>query len=440
MEIKSFKGGLDLPHNKSFTEGKPITHISLPTEIVIPLSQHTGAPCEPVVKVGDKVKAGQKVGESDKFVSAPVHTSLSGRVKAIEKRPSITGQMVESIVIQVDKEQKDMELADTGVDLQKVTREEILAAVKEAGIVGMGGATFPVSVKLSPPPDKPVDTLLINGCECEPFLTCDHRMMLEKSEELLEGIKLLMKVLDVKKCFVCIEDNKEDAITALQEKNEDSRITLVRMPTRYPQGSEKHLIKVVLDRTVPSGGLPFDVGALVQNVSTTVAIYEAVKYGKPLIERVVTVTGTNIGEPKNILTKIGTPLQHLIEECGGILKEPAKVVVGGPMTGKAQRTLDVPVVKGTTGVVVLPVTAKAETTYSDCVRCGKCVEHCPMFLYPNELGIYAEVEMYAAAEKWDAMDCIECGICACVCPSNRPLVMFIQRAKGAIQAMRQVSA
>lgn len=432
MEVKQFFGGLNIPHYKSFTESKPIKEASLPEEIVIPLLQHTGAPNEPLVKVGDKVKAGQKIGSSESFVSAPVHASLSGTVKAIEPRPFMTGQMVESIVIEVSKDQDVLELVDNNLD--NVTKEDIVKAVKEAGVVGMGGAAFPTAVKLSPPPDKNIDALIINGCECEPYLTCDHRIMLEKPKELLEGVKLLMKMLDVEKTYVCIEDNKDDAIEAVRQENDDPRIVLLRMPTKYPQGSEKHLVKAALDREIPSGGLPFDVGTLIQNVGTCVAIYEAVKYGKPLIERVVAVTGQNLKDPQNLMVKIGTPLSHLIAECGGILEEPAKVVVGGPMTGRAQDTLEVPVVKGTTGVVVLPPDmALEDMDYADCVRCCKCVEHCPMLLYPNQISIFCEAVMVEEATEWNTMDCIECGICSYVCPSKRPITQLVQSMKPLIR-------
>lgn len=434
MEVKQFFGGIHVPHYKSFTEHKAIKEASLPEEIIIPLLQHTGAPNEPLVKVGDKVKAGQKIGATDKFVSAPVHASLSGTVTAIEPRPFSTGQMIDSIVIAVDKNQDKLELANN--DLDKVSKEDIVNAVKEAGIVGMGGAAFPTAIKLSPPPDKTVDALIINGCECEPYLTCDHRLMLEKPAELLQGIKLLMKMLSVEKAYLCIEDNKDDAIEAVRQENDDPNIVLLRMPTKYPQGSEKHLVKAALDREIPSGGLPFDVGALIQNVGTCVAIYEAVKYNKPLIERVVAVTGQNLKDPQNLMVKIGTPLAHVIDECGGIVEEPAKVVVGGPMTGRAQETLNVPVVKGTTGVVVLPPDmALEDMEYSDCVRCCKCVEHCPMLLYPNQISIYCEAGMIEDALEWNTMDCIECGICAYVCPSKRPITQLVQRTKPLIREL-----
>ncbi|MDY6827155.1 MAG: electron transport complex subunit RsxC [Bacillota bacterium] len=435
MEVKKFTGGIRIPHYKSFTEHKEIKKASLPGELVIPLLQHTGAPNEPLVKVGDKVKAGQKIGATDKFVSAPIHASLSGTVTAIEPRPYLTGQKVNSIVIAVDEKQDELELAD--IDVGTVTKEEMVKAIKEAGIVGMGGAAFPTAVKLSPPPDKEIDALIINGCECEPFLTCDHRLMLEKPEELLQGIELIMKMLSVDKAYLCIEDNKDDAIETVRQKNTNPQIVLLRMPTKYPQGSEKHLVKATLDREIPSGGLPFDVGAIIQNVGTCVAIYEAVRYKKPLIERVVAVTGQNLKDPQNLMVKIGTPIGHLIEECGGIVEELAKVVIGGPMTGKAQESLDVPVVKGTTGVIVLPPDMAIEDMeYHDCVRCCKCVEHCPMLLYPNQLSIFCEAYMIEEAAEWNALDCIECGICAYVCPSKRPTVQLIQRTKPLIREIQ----
>ncbi len=435
MEVKAFFGGINVPHFKSFSEKQAIKDIELPQQLIIPLSQHIGAPCQPLVKEGARVKAGQKIGDSDSFVSAPVHASLAGTVRSIEEKKIHSGEKVQCIVIDVNKKQESIEYADN--DLEKVSKEEIIKAVKEAGIVGMGGAAFPTAVKIQPPPDKPVDALILNGCECEPYLTCDHRIMLEKAEELLQGVKLLQKVLDVKKAYICIEDNKQDAITELSEKNDDPGIVIMKTPTKYPQGAEKQLIKATLDREVPPGGLPFDVGALVQNVGTAVAVYEAVKYNKPLVERVVTVTGQNIAEPGNIMVKIGTPLEHLLNECGGIKEEPAKVVMGGPMTGVAQEDLEVPVVKGITGVTVLPpAMAFAELEYSECVRCGKCVEDCPMLLYPNQISIYAEAGMYEQAKKWNTMDCIECGICAYVCPAQRPIVKFVQQAKPRIQNLQ----
>jgi len=434
VEVKQFLGGINIPHYKSFSEHKAIKETSLPDEIVIPLSQHTGAPNEPLVKVGDKVKAGQKIGATDKFVSAPVHASLSGTVTAIEPRPFMLGDMVDSIVIAVDKDQVSVEYIEN--DLEKMSSDDIRAAVKEAGVVGMGGAAFPTSVKLSPPPDKKVDVLIINGCECEPYLTCDHRIMLEQPKELLEGTKLLMRVLEIEQAYICIEDNKEDAIEAVRQENNDPRIVLLKMPTKYPQGSEKHLVKAAVDREIPSGGLPFDVGTLIQNVGTCVAVYEAARYNKPLIERVVAVTGQNIKEPENLMVKIGTKLSHIIDECGGIVEEPAKVVVGGPMTGRSQETLEVPVVKGTTGVVVLPPDMAIEDMdYSDCVRCCKCVAHCPMLLYPNQISIYCEAVMVEEADQWNTMDCIECGICAYVCPSKRPITQLVQRTKPLIREL-----
>lgn len=435
MEVKAFKGGISVPHFKRFSEKKAIRAAKQPQEIIIPMIQHIGAPCQPLVKVGDKVAAGQKIGESDAFVSAAVHASLSGVVKAIEKRLTHSGQLVESIVIDVEREQKPPAYKER--DVKKASKKDILARIKEAGIVGMGGAAFPTFVKLQPPEDKKIDALIINGCECEPFLTCDHRIMLEMPEQLLAGVRLIMKVLDVKTAYICIEDNKKDALKLLQEKNKDQNIKIMRTPTKYPQGSEKQLIKAALNREVPSGGLPFDVGVIVQNVGTAVSVYEACKYQKPLIERVVTITGQNIAEPANLMVKIGTKVSDLIAECGGLIKEPAKVIMGGPMTGVAQTDLAIPVVKGITGITVLPPgMVFTDDDYEICVRCGKCIEGCPMLLYPNQISIYCEVGMIERAERYNTTDCVECGICSYVCPSKRPIVHLIQKTKPKIQKLQ----
>ncbi|MCK8826185.1 electron transport complex subunit RsxC [Natroniella acetigena] len=422
-----FQGGVHLPYNKELAKGKPITEVSLPQEIVIPLSQHIGAPCEPLVEVGDKVKAGQKIGDSSQFVSAPVHASLAGTVEAIEPRPTSSGK-VESIVIKVEQNQEGISYQQKR-DVTKVNKGEIIKAVKEAGIVGMGGASFPTSVKLSPPEDKPIDTILINGCECEPYLTCDHRMMLEQGEELIAGVKLLLKVVGAKKCCIGIEDNKPDAINHLKKLADDSRIEVQAVPTEYPQGSEKQLIKTAFDKEVPSGALPFEVGVLVQNIGTAIAVYEAVAYDKPLMERVVTVTGQNIKNPANLLVKVGTSVRHLIKECGGFIENETKVVLGGPMTGTALSNLSAPITKGGNGVIALPSRMVKGSGDLPCMRCGSCVEKCPMQLYPNKLSILVEENDYNQVENLGPLDCVECGICSYVCPSKRPVVQQIKKAK-----------
>ncbi|MEW6082036.1 MAG: electron transport complex subunit RsxC [Bacillota bacterium] len=436
MSAKTFQAGIHPPTCKEASGGKEIQEIALPEEVVIPLHQHTGAPCDPLVKVGDTVLAGQKVGDTGAFVSAPVHASVAGTVKAVEPRPYFTGTQVNSVVIAVAEEQNTADLPP-GKSVEEATPDDIKKAVREAGIVGMGGAAFPTAVKLSPPADKPIESVIINGGECEPFLTCDHRNMLEMAEEMVQGARLLLKAVGASRCYFGIEGNKPDAIALISEKVAGMEgMEVVPLECKYPQGAEKQLIKAVLDREVPPGKLPMEVGALVQNVGTTIAVFQAVTQGKPLIERALTVSGPAVAEPKNVRVKIGTPVRHVLEQCGGI-KGAAKVVLGGPMTGWAQSSLDVPVVKGTSGILAIPPEMVDPEGWLACVRCGKCVDHCPMFLYPNFIGTFAEAGRYAQAEDWGAMDCFECGVCAYVCPSKRPLIQFVRFAKADILARRR---
>jgi Na+-translocating ferredoxin:NAD+ oxidoreductase subunit C len=434
VTVKSFDRGVFLPHYKEFSEHEAITTISLPAEVVIPLHQHLGAPCKPVVQVGDKVKIGQKIGDSDAFVSAPVFASVDGTVVAIEPRPYFTGAKVESVVIEVAAEQAEPKWSDR--DVSKLSNDEIMQAIKDAGIVGMGGAAFPTHVKLSPP--KPIDAVIINACECEPFLTCDHRISVEMTDQLVEGAKLIKKLVDADKLYFGVETNKPDAIEALKSKVAgDDSIEVVTLDVKYPQGSEKQLIKAVLNREVPPGKLPLEVGTVVQNVGTAVAVYEACRFGKPLYERVLTVTGDGAAKPCNVKVPIGTKIGHVIEQCGGFKgysgaegeQFNGKVVLGGPMTGFAQESLDVPVVKGTSGILLFTEEMVAKSEHMACVRCAKCVDHCPMNLYPNSIGVHAENGQYDKAVEWGAMDCFECGICVYVCPSNRPIVQFVRDTK-----------
>jgi len=433
MPLKTFRGGVHPPYHKELTKDKAIEQASLPPEVVIPLHQHTGAPCQPLVQKGDKVLAGQKIGQADAFISAPIHSSVSGEVKTIEPRPYFAGTLVLSVVIVPDEEQKKMHI-DVPKREEELTPGKVRAIVKEAGIVGLGGAAFPTHVKLSPPKEKPIDSVIINGCECEPYLTCDHRNMLEKSEELIDGLKIIMKTVGASKGYFGIEVNKPDALEKIQALvSQEKKIEVVPLETRYPQGSEKHLIKALLGREVPSKGLPMDVGALVQNVGTTIAISEAVRQGKPLVERVLTVTGSAIKNPKNLMAKIGTPVKYLIEECGGFNGTAGKIIFGGPMTGIAQTNLEAPIVKGTSGIVVFSQEEANELEIKPCIRCGRCIEVCPMSLLPNFLGIYGEVGIWEQAERYNVFDCIECGCCAYICPAERPLVQWIKLAKLELQ-------
>lgn len=428
MTPKTFERGTFLPHYKEYTEHKPITSISLPEEVVIPLHQHTGAPCSALVKAGDKVKTGQKIGESEAFVSAAVYSSVDGEVVAVEPRPYFTGATANSVVIKVDANQEEPAWKDN--DISKVSADRIKELIKEAGIVGMGGAAFPTHVKLSPP--RSIDAVIINACECEPFLTCDHRYMLEMADSLIEGTRLIARVVGAPKIIFGIEINKADAIEAVRKKiSGDKSMEIVELDVKYPQGAEKQLIKAAMDREVPPGKLPFDVGVVVQNVATAIAVYEAVKFEKPLYERVLTVTGDGIAKPTNVKVRIGTPIGHIIEQCGGFKSPDAvgKIILGGPMTGWAQSRLDVPVIKGTSGILVLTSEMVAETEFMACVRCGRCVDHCPMALYPNYIGSYAETGRFELSLEWGAMDCFECGVCVYVCPSNRPIVQFVRETK-----------
>jgi Na+-translocating ferredoxin:NAD+ oxidoreductase subunit C len=433
MTVNTFERGVFLPHYKEYSEHEPITAIALPQEVVIPLRQHIGAPCQAIVKAGDTVKIGQKIGDSDAFVSAAVFSSVDGKVVAVEPRPNFTGEDVESVVIEVASNQEEPTWKDR--DIEAMGSEEIKTAIKDAGIVGMGGAAFPTHVKLSPP--KPIDVIIINACECEPFLTCDHRVILEMTEAMVKGAKLIAKTVDASRIVFGIETNKPDGIEALKEAaGDDEMIEISILDVKYPQGSEKQLIKAAVDREVPPGKLPLEVGVVVQNVGTAVAVYEACRFGKPLYERVLTVTGDAAAKPANVKVLIGTPISHVLAECGGFKDgaKPGKVIMGGPMTGFAQTNLDVPVVKGTSGLLLFSEEMVVKSEHLPCVRCAKCVEHCPMFLYPNLISVNAELKAYEQAVEWGAMDCFECGICVYVCPSNRPIVELVRETKKEIAA------
>lgn len=434
MGLATFKGGIHPPDKKTLAANSPITEAKSPKIIVIPLSQHAGAPCKPIVTIGQEVKKGEMIGEPGGFVSAPVHSSVSGKVIAISEFPNAMGRMVNSIVIENDLKEEWTALKDAP-DYMNLPVEELKEKIKAAGIVGLGGAAFPTAVKLSPPKEKPIDVVIINGAECEPYLTADYRLMIEKPKEIIEGLKILMKVLGVTKGYVGIENNKPDAVSKMSGAAKgEAGIEVMALEVKYPQGAEKMLIKAVAGREVPARGLPMDVGAVVQNVGTALAVYEAARYGKPLIERVVTVTGEGIKEPKNLMARVGTKISELIDECGGFRDDVAKVVAGGPMMGFALSSLDVPVTKGTSGVLVLPEEGVVHAEdYGPCIRCGRCIDICAMGLMPSMLSILSEKGMYEEAKEYNLFDCFECGSCAFVCPSKRPIVQLVRLAKSMVK-------
>ena len=433
--LKTFsRGGIHPPENK-LSAVQTIEQIALPKMVTIPISQHIGAPSTPVVKKNDLVKVGQIIAKSSGFVSANIHSSVSGKVVKIDSVMDSSGYKKQSIIIQVDGDEWDESINRNPELIKEITisSEEIIKKVGEAGIVGLGGATFPAQVKLSIPKGMTANILIINGVECEPYLTADHRLMLEKGEELLVGTKILMKALNVTEAIIGIENNKEDAIKHLSNLSKAYEgIKIQPLKVQYPQGGEKQLINAVINREVPSGGLPIAVGAVVHNVGTAYAVYEAIQKNKPLFERVVTVTGKSVKKPSNYLARIGTPLTDLIDASGGLPEDTGKVISGGPMMGKALNTIDIPMTKGTSGVLIIPKGESRRGIVQDCIRCAKCVSVCPMGLEPYLLMTVSEQQNYERAEKEQTMDCIECGSCSYTCPSNRPLLDYIRLGKSEV--------
>jgi len=417
-----------LTEHKEEVKNQSIERLPLPSYVYLPLSQHLGRFCLPEVKVGDTVFRGQRVATVQAHVYAPIHSSLSGKVTAIQDWPHPVLGRCKAIVVESDGQDKPQASSHRPQEeINKLNSEQIRNIVFEAGIVGMGGAAFPTHIKLTPP--KPVDTLIINGAECEPYLTGDYRLMIEKTKEILLGVELVAKCLGVKKVYIAIEDNKPEAIKAFKDTRHNTRYTIRTLKSYYPQGGEKQLVKNILGKEVPRGKLPFEIGAVVHNVATAFAIYEAVYQNKPLYERVVTVTGSCISRPKNLLTRIGTPIKDLIAYCGPLKEEPAKIIIGGPMMGIAQYTELVPVIKSTTGVILMNEKEAQLAEEEFCIRCGACVRECPVGLEPCLINLASEKALWFEAEQYGAADCIECGLCNYVCPANRRLVQSIKRAK-----------
>ncbi len=427
MKKPSFRGGVVPPHHKKATEGRVIEDAPVPGRLVIPVSQHLGAPCIPLVGKRDRVERGQVIADVEAMISAPVHASVSGEVADIVDTLLPSGSRAKAIVITPDDEQ------DLGAFVP-VPDGDVPTMVRAAGIVGMGGAMFPTAVKLTPPKDLAIDTVILNGCECEPYLTCDHRTMLELPDRVVAGARLIAETVGASRAVIGVEDNKPDAVAALRARAGDD-VDVLSLRTRYPQGAEKQLISALHGKEVPKGQLPAATGALVHNVGTAVAVADAVEHGRPLIDRVVTVTGA-VKRPGNYRVLIGTSVADLIEHAGGFDGEVEKVIAGGPMTGFALGTLDVPVVKGTSGVVVLRSGQSAPVVHGDqpCIRCGRCAQSCPAFLEPFAIGDRANVSQWDRAGDHHVLDCIECGVCAYVCPTRRPLIQLIRLAKNALLA------
>lgn len=434
MSLKTFsRGGVHPPEYK-LSAGNKITVLPPPELVVIPVSQHLGAPSKVLVNRGDQVKVGQVIAESVGFVSTNIHSSVSGKVLKVDQFMDSSGYRKMAVQIQVEGDEW-LETIDRSDDLVRNTvlpAEDIRKKILEAGIVGLGGATFPTHVKLSVPQGKTAEYLIINGVECEPYLTADHALMMERSEELFSGIQILMKGLGVEQAILGIENNKPDAIAKMKEIASGSKVEVQGLHVKYPQGGEKQLVQALLKREVPSGGLPIDVGVVVFNVGTTLAVYEAVNKNRPLIDRVVTVTGKSLEKPSNFLVRIGTPVSALVEKAGGLPEHTAKVINGGPMMGKAISTLDVPVVKGSSGILLIDEDEARRRELKPCIRCTKCVSVCPMGLEPYLLMTLSEKSLFERLEKEKVLDCIECGSCSYTCPSSRPLLDYIRLGKNEV--------
>ncbi len=425
------------PPERKLTEKKVIEKGPMPGEVIIPLSQHIGAPCKSVVKRNQEVKVGELIGEPGGFVSAPIHSTVSGKVLRTSQMVNpVTGKPVDTVIIETDGKDEWAEPMKT-LDLKKATVEELLGRIKEAGIVGLGGATFPTHVKLSPPPGKVIRDIIVNGCECEPYITSDHRLLLEKGKELLKGLKIIMKVLSCDRSHIAIEDNKPDAIKHISDLvvkyKLEKKVSVVSVKSKYPMGAEKTLAKYVLGKEVPMGGLPFDIGVLIQNVGTIIAIHDAVHKGKPLVERVMTITG-EVNGPKNITVRFGTPISTLLEYCGGMSSTGGEVIGGGAMMGIAQYDLENPVTKGTNCILVKK---KVDWEERDCIKCSRCIDACPMGLLPTKYAKLVKVGRFRECEDFYIENCVECGSCTYSCPAKIPLVQYIKVGKAQLAKIKR---
>lgn len=432
----SFKGGVHPSEHKSLTENLSFEIMPVPKQIVVPTSQHLGKPAKPLVKKGSDVKAGEVIAEQDGFISSPVHSPVSGKVIKVATDSNVSGFPKDAIVIQTNGTEETVFMSP--LDFEKVTQEEIRERVKAAGIVGQGGAAFPTFVKLTPPEGKQIDVVILNGCECEPYLTRDYRFMMERTDDVVSGLRLIMKALGVKKGAIGIEDNKPEAIEKLRHSVKNySDVSVEVLKTKYPQGAEKMLIKAVTGKEVPPGKLPFDAGAAIQNIGTAVAIYDAVVKGEPQLTAALTVSGKGIKQPKNLIVKVGTILSDILDYCGGVTDDAVKVIVGGPMMGVAQYDFSAPVMKATSGILVLTANEVNAHEETPCLRCGKCVDACPLNLTPTKLARLTQLEKLEEAEQLGITVCMECGTCTYDCPANIPLVQWIRLGKQRVLALQR---
>ncbi len=439
MRGLTFKRGIHPNYNKEATSSKIIETLMPKGEVVFPMSQHLGGSCTPIVKKGDRVLVGQKVGDSAAFVSAPIHSSVSGTVKAIEERRIFRGTKDLCVVIENDFTYEDAPyMSENAISsYTDLTKEQLIQIVKDAGLVGMGGAGFPTHVKLAVPPDKEINTIIINGAECEPYLTSDHRVMIEETDRVIEGMEILLRVFKKAEAVICVEDNKKDAYEMLtQGVKEKERLKTALVHTKYPQGSEKHLIYAVTGKEVPIGKLPIDIGCAVFNIDSVIAVWRAVTKGRPIMRRIVTVAGGGVDNPCNIKVRLGTSYRELLEYAKWDSARTVKIISGGPMMGTAISDIDVPVVKGTSAILCFTEKEMGRDQISNCIRCGKCVDVCPMQLVPNTLQASALNHKYEEFLSYDGMSCIECGCCSYICPAKRQLVQSIRTAKTAIRSRK----
>ena len=438
----TFTHGIHPDDAKAMTRDLPVRRLPFPPELIVPLSQHTGAPAKPIVREGQEVVRGEPIAEAGGFVSVPMHAPVTGIVERIGLARDVRGGMSPAIFIRAYPGASQEVLYERDVDIETLDAKELIDAVQATGVVGLGGAAFPTHVKLSVPEGKKVDHVIVNGCECEPYLTTDHRVMVEQPEDVVKGARILMRAYGAKKVYFGVEDNKPDAADALRRAiPADAAYEVVVMPTKYPQGAEKMLIKAILDREIPSGGLPVDVGAAVFNVATLAQLGQLLPKSQGLIERVVTVTGAGVEKPGNYLVALGTPLRYVLEYCKFKGEAATEVILGGPMMGMDAGTIDIPLTKGITGILVLTrANGSLSAKIYPCIKCGACVEACPMHLNPSQLGLYARKREYdAMADNYHLMDCFECGCCSYVCPSNIPLVQHFRVAKGIVRERKAAS-